>query len=344
MKKIYLLSAAFAALMAVSCNKAAEVAEPAGPAKPIEVNISINGEPVTRAVGTTYANESKVNSLQVFVFNGDDRESYKDAGAAMTALVPATAGERTVYAVVNAPDLSSVMKLSDLQATASLLKDNALDNFIMTGSYKDELVDGGNIPITVKRIASRVSIGKISTDFKDYRAGYSVDVKAIYLINVASDCVLEGEQAASAWENKLAYVQGDCDALLYDALENVSVNNETPYAVEHAFYPYPNIYPQEGSSDTYDAEWSPRGTILVLEVGLKDGDGEPVALSNGETTGYYPIVLPSIGRNKTYIIQEVVISRLPGEVPYKPIETGESQVTITVAGWETGLNIPVYNI
>ena len=50
--------------------------------------------------------------------------------------------------------------------------------------------------------------------------------------------------------------------------------------------------------------------------------------------GYYPIILPPLERNKAYIIEEVRITRLPGSEPFKPIETGEAQVSITVCNWE----------
>ncbi|MBR1609360.1 MAG: hypothetical protein IJ678_07065, partial [Kiritimatiellae bacterium] len=98
----------------------------------------------------------------------------------------------------------------------------------------------------------------------------------------------------------------------------------------------------------FDETWSERGTIRVIEATMFDADGDPIEVDHdnhpGQTTGYYPIALPAMERNKTYTIDEVRITRLPGTDPYKPIETGESQVTITVHEWEVGLELGTVNI
>ena len=337
MKRLLFFCAAAAALALASCNKEPGPSDVAD-GKSIEVTVTIQGAPSTRAVGTTYADEAKVNTLQVFVFNANDREAYRNVSGAMTALVPATSGERTVWAVVNAPDLSAVMTLSGLKDAVSSLAENSRDSFVMTGSNTLELVDGGNVPITVKRIVARVSLGKISSDLKDYREKYTVSIEGIYMINVAASSKYEVGGEPAAWANKLGHTDAGLDALLYDKVEGVTVSNGHPYEVEHAFYPYPNPHPAENETETYGEEWSPRGSILVIEATMYEEDG-----TTGHH-GYYPIVLPAIGRNRTYIIEEVCITRLPGDVPYKPIETGESKVTITVAEWELGLNLGTVTI
>ena len=55
--------------------------------------------------------------------------------------------------------------------------------------------------------------------------------------------------------------------------------------------------------------------------------------------GYYPVPLPILERNKTYNIEEVVLRHLPSDKPYKPLETGDASVQITVNEWEVGLNM-----
>ena len=166
MKKATLFLAAVAATALVSCNKDRGASIP-GEGRPVEFNVSIQGAPVTRATGTTYADESKVNDLQVFVFDETGAlQDYKAAGAAMPATLSATSGTRTVWAVVNAPSMADITTASQLEERASLLSDNGRDSFVMTGSTTGEIVDGGTVAITVKRIVSRVSVAKISTDFK----------------------------------------------------------------------------------------------------------------------------------------------------------------------------------
>ena len=367
MKKALLFSAALAAMALVSCNRepAAPVTE--APGSPVEVTVEIRGASATRVTGLVNqegrndaASEAKVNSLQIFVFKGNDREAYRKVTDALSALVPATSGERAVWAVVNAPDLDAVMTLDGLKAAVTALSENAVDSFVMTGNVTQDLVDGGQVPITVKRIVSRVSINKISADLKDYKKNWSVRIHGLYMINVAGDNNYDVSGTSAAWVNKLKHEDEAYDGLLYDALTAVVVKNsvyegetlvtDNSYRQEHVFYPYPNAFGTDvdGYTPDYSADWAPRGTMLVIEATMLDGAGEPIVIAPeerpGQTLGYYPIALPHLERNKTYVIDEVCITRLPGLDPYKPIETGDTQVTITVSEWEVGLNLGTIRI
>ena len=318
MKTHCILSAAMAALALLSCNR--EKADIDG--KPVEVNVTILGGAPTRATSVTYENESKVSNLQVYVFNNGRLEDYRDAGAAMTAQLTATSGQRTVWALVNAPSLKDITTETELKAKASQLTDNQTNAFVMAGSTTQELKDGGTVPVTVKRIVSRVSIKKISTDFQYALAQEDLTIDGIYLINVAADNTYAADGTPGQWVNKLGHKDNGYDKFLYDAV-GATANNSKPYTKEHVFYPYPN----PTKDDTYEATWAPRHTMLVVEVTFE------------KKKGYYPVVLPVLERNKTYVIEEMVIRHRPGDVPYKPIETGDATVQITVNDWELGLNM-----
>ena len=319
MKTHFLVTAALAALALASCTR--EQADIDG--QPVEVTVTILGTAPTRATGVTDANESKVSNLQVYVFNNGKLEDYQDAGAAMTAQLTATSGERTVWALVNAPALKDVSTESELKAKVSQLGDNKTDAFVMSGSTQQELKDGGTVPVTVKRIVSRVSVKKISTDFQYSLAQETLTIDGIYLINVAGDNTYAADGTPGTWVNQLGHKDSGLDALLYDKLTSTTVTNAKPYTEEHVFYPYPN----PTKDDVYDATWKPRHTLLVVEVTFEG------------KKGYYPVVLPVLERNKTYVIEEMVIRHRPGDVPYKPIETGDATVQITVNDWELGLNM-----
>ena len=317
MKTHFIVSAALAALALYSCQRA-DI-----DGKPVEVNVTILGTAPTRATSVTYENESKVGNLQVYVFNGGKLEDYRDAGAAMTAQLTATSGPRTVWALVNAPAIKDVATETELKAKVSLLSENATDAFVMSGSTSQELKDGGTVPVTVKRIVSRVSIKKISTDFQYALAQETLTLDGIYLINVAGDNDYAADGTPTQWVNKLGHKDNTYDQFLYDKLTSTTVTNKKPYEKEHVFYPYPN----PTQNDTYEATWSPRHTMLVVEVTFEG------------KKGYYPVVLPVLERNKTYVIDEMVIRHRPGDEPYKPIETGDATVQITVNDWELGLNM-----
>lgn len=318
MKTLFFFSATLAALALVSCTR--EKADFEG--KPVEVNVTILGASPTRATSVTYDDESKVGNLQVYVFNNGRLEDYQDAGAAMTAQLTATSGERTVWALVNAPSLNNIETESELAAKVSQLTDNKTDGFVMSGYTSQQLKDGGTVPVTVKRIVSRVSIKKISTEFQYALAQESMTIDGIYLINVAADNTYSADAMPAVWVNQLGHKDNGYDKFLYDDV-GATVNNSKPYTEEHVFYPYPN--PTE--SDTYESTWAPRHTMLVVEVTFE------------KKKGYYPVVLPVLERNKTYVIDEMVLRHRPGDVPYKPLETGDATVQITVNDWELGLNM-----
>lgn len=318
MKKQLLSIAACAATVLVSCQQEALRTD----GKPVEVNVTIQGTAPTKATGVEYASESRVENLQVYVFNDGKLEDYRDAGEAMTAQLTATSGTRTVWALVNAPAISDITTETELKGRVSLLSENKTNGFVMTGSTTHELTDGGSIPVTVKRIVSRVSIGKITTAYQYSLASETLTVDGIYLINVAADNTYAVDGTPSVWANQLGHKDNAYDALLYDTV-NANLANGTSHTTEHVFYPYPN--PTEAAS--YEDTWKPRHTMLVVEVTFQG------------KKGYYPVELPVLERNKTYVIDELVVKHRPGDKPYVPLETGDATVQITVNEWETGLNL-----
>lgn len=356
MKKIFLFLAVCGAVMAVSCNKQSSMEK----GEKIIVTVQIRGEgsPETKSVGNSAANEGKVNNLQVFAFNNGNLEDYGTGSSTdvSKAVLNATTGSREIWAVVNAPDLSSIRTLTELKASTSLLAENALDNFVMIGSTVHELSnlndESNPIEIVVKRVVSKVSLLKVSADFQLTMSNAHFDLKKVYLINVVGSQLYsigaDGAWVASpaTWLNQLGYVASGADALLYDVVStSTDITNTNASTVQHDFYPYPNAlgqardsqnanFPRVDGSNIYSVPWSPRQTMLVLEGQFYEGPGDATGV-----LGYYSIDLPALERNKVYIIEEVVLKRRPSDTPYDPIMTGQSYVSISVHGWETGLNL-----
>ena len=206
-----------------------------------------------------------------------------------------------------------------LKAGISRLSENGKAAFVMCGSTTQTLTDGGSVSVVVKRIVARVSVEKITTDYKYSLADEDLTVQGIYLINVAGDNTYEANATPTSWINQLGHKDATYDALLYDAV-TATVNNKTPYTTEHVFYPYPN--PTQDAN--YEDTWASRHTMLVVEVTFEG------------KKGYYPVELPILERNKSYIINELKLTHRPGDKPYKPIETGEAIVNITISDWEVG--------
>jgi len=334
MKKKLMIIAVFS-LATIACQKENDCTV-CSKGEPVEVTVSIDGTGMSKSTGNSYANESKVNNLQILAFNANgELENYNSVDNEMSVTMLASSGEKTIWAVVNAPSLEEITTLEDMNGTLTGLADNALDSFIMTGSVTAELTDGAVVAVTVRRLVARVSVSKITTSFPDTPAfeGKTLKVKGIYMLNVSGAVRYSLEGEPILWYNKLKHEDEQADSFLFDALDR-TIENNSSYEVEHTFYPYPNntdIGVKEIDEESRGI-WSPRRSILCIEV---EYDG---------VTGYYPIELPVIERNKAYLIEEVLITRAPGDKPYYPIDTGVATVSITVQDWELGLNLGTVTI
>lgn len=323
MKTKHFLPAALAALSLLSCNREPLPTD----GTPVQVNVSILPAASTRSATPSSAEEAAVSTLQVYVFNNGKLEDYRKVDGDTNATVTATAGERTVWALVNAPVISGITTEEGLRTKTSRLEDNRIGSFVMSGSTTTTLTNGGTVGITVRRIVSRVSIRKITHNLPYSLATEPMTIKGIYLINVAADNVYTADGTPGAWVNMLGHNETAYDALLYDALSK-SIEGHASYTTEHVFYPYPNPTVESSYADT----WGPRHTMLVVEVTF---EGEQ---------GYYPVELPVLERNKSYVIEEIVLLHRPGDKPYKPIETGSATVKISVHDWEDGENLGTVNL
>ena len=314
-KSIFAFAAALAALVACNKNDVAPM-QPQNQESlvPCELTVGICGS-MTKATAVTKENEAKVNNLQVFVFRGDDLDAYASVDNAMELTLSCTAGERVVYALVNAPDYSAVPGKAALLAKVSELSANSLTNFEMVGSKTVTLPQSEKVSIDVNRIASRVVLKKVTRNFTS-AALQSLDftVNAIYIINVAGNTSYDLTAAPAAWYNVAKY-NNELAALMHDAVDSKIVNGQS-YGTQHAFYSYPN----DATSKT---------TRLVIETTL------------GTTKYYYPINLPAMESNKSYEIAEVTITRPGSDDPDVPVSFEDATFSINVIDWTV---VPVEDV
>ena len=306
-KSIFAFAAALAAL--VACNK--NEATPMQPQNqeslvPCELTVGICGA-MTKATAVTTDNEAKVNKLQIFVFRGDDLDAYASVENAKELTLSCTAGEREVYALVNAPDYSSVPGKAALLAKVSELSANTLTNFEMVGSKSVTLPQTGTLSIDVNRIASRVVLKKITRNFTS-AALQALDftVDAIYLVNVAGNTSYDLTATPSTWYN-IAENKGELASLLTDT-PTAPIAQGQAYDTDHTFYAYPNDL----------AVNTPR---IVIETTL------------GTSKYYYPINLPEMAANKSYEIEEVVLTRPGSDNPDEPVSFADATFSINVIDW-----------
>ena len=326
MKKIAFLAAGAATLCTVACNKNmdAQINEVPDPAQQqerydLKVNVRSGDLVQTKSTTITAANEIQVNTLQVFVFRGDALDAYASLSNVDELTVSCTAGERQVYALVNCPNLSAVSTKTALLATSSLLTANSSSNFQMIGHQDGvDLPDDSPVTIDVHRLASRVVIKKISRAFTvSSLAAKSFTIDQIFLVNVAGD-INYGETASpTVWLNQRAY-NTEQAIFTYDA-PAASLANNASYSTAHSFYAYPN----PTASDSESTTWSPRHTRLVVKATL------------GTDVYYYPITLPVLESNKSYEIEELILTRPGSDSPDKPVSFADCTFQINVTGWTT---------
>ena len=348
MKKTLFIMAAIAA-MACSCDKNSDC-EPCQEAEPkatLNVSLDFEDEPQTRATSyvTAQTYETKVNDVQVLVFDSTGAlNAYVDADTKTSGIsISTTAGSKTVWAVVNGPNLSSITTLSALQSTAVDLGANSTTEttgFVMAGSTTCTVgSSAATASVAVKRLVARVALQKINNSLPGSYGALTVN--NVTLINVAGNQNLAGTASVSTWYNKMGrkdgatatgqIIDGSTYVASHPTLTFKSVGSAvanggsltptTPYL----FYCYPNSTTTDATG--WSSSFTARKTRLV------------VAATIGGTKYYYPVVIDTPARNTAYTV-ELTITGLGSTDPDKPVQKGSITASVTVEGWAAGA---VYN-
>lgn len=271
------------------------------------------------------ADETGIKSYQVFLFNENGVvEDYVNQASSDITL-DCTTGDKTVIVLANAPDLGDVVDMEMLSTKTSLLSDNAPDALVMEGRQNVKILssDGAYISVAVARKVARVQLAslKLAIDMPQYNS-LPFKVQSVYLINVPAEMPYFNYVESSLWYNKSGYVQEDYNDLIYDDMEDFEITAETPYTAQNVFYCYPNKIPQ----DSFEAEWCPRNTRLVVEATL------------GDEKYYYPVKLPKLEHNMRYEVN-LVITRPGLPTPDSNFKKFDADFNITVSEWIQGSKI-----
>lgn len=334
MKKFFLFAALAALTILPACNEKMD-----GPAMPksdrvvLDVNITAAATKATGSVNTNATandteGESKVNNLQVFVFNGDVRDGYISKNAS-SASVECTSGQRDIYCIVNGPSsLSSAMSKTALLASVSELANNA-ESFTMIGSKLSQAVAAGTneIQVSVSRIASKIVVQSITNALK---SGGAMTIKRVYITNVAGQINFGLDTYAPTdgkWYNKGGYKSsGNLGSFTQDINLSANVNANSDYTTNHYFYAYPNNYPQADYAPT----WVPKRTMLVVQIEYQGNLYD------------YPVDLGvDLEPNKMYVIKNLRLENLGnaddgqegGADEENPVSGATATVTVQVEDW-----------
>lgn len=314
-RKLIYAVAALAVTCVVSCKKDMMVAEDTSSDSGVtELTVGINRS-LTKSTTITDGDEVKINSLQVFVFRDDALDAYASVENLSEVTLSCTKGERTVYALVNAPDMSHISSKKVLLATRTSLSNYPEYGFEMIGSKDVVLPQTSTITIDVTRIVSRVVLKQVTRNFTTPALmDLEFKIDEVYLLNVADDITYALTGTSEYWINAGCY-DGSLPELTHDSPE-LNIENEDYRPLNYRYYAYPN-----DSEDSIDENWCPRRTRLVLKTSL------------GGKVYYYPITLPELEPNKSYEIENLTITRPGSDDPDEPVTFQEATFNINVLPW-----------
>ena len=314
-RKLIYAVAALAVTCVVSCKKDMMVAEDTSSDSGVtELTVGINRS-LTKSTTITDGDEVKINSLQVFVFRDDALDAYASVENLSEVTLSCTKGERTVYALVNAPDMSHISSKKAMLATRTSLSNYPEYGFEMIGSKDVVLPQTSTITIDVTRIVSRVVLKQVTRNFTTPALmDLEFKIDEVYLLNVADDITYALTGTSEYWINAGCY-DGSLPELTHDSPE-LNIENEDYRPLNYRYYAYPN-----DSEDSIDENWCPRRTRLVLKTSL------------GGKVYYYPITLPELEPNKSYEIENLTITRPGSDDPDEPVTFQEATFNINVLPW-----------
>ncbi len=307
----------------------------------LSVSLDFENAPSTRATTSYVAAqtyETAINDVQILVFDSIGAlNAYVDVDAKTSDIsINTIYGEKTIWAVVNGPDVSRITTLTDLKKVAVNLgthnSTNSTKGFVMTGSTTCNLSGAtATASIAVKRLVARIALLKINNALPSSYG--SINIGTITLSNVVANQNLEGSASPSTWYNMYGRTDNgliiDGKTYLASAPEltfrtvYLNVPNGTPLAPQtpYMFYTFPN--PTETDKYGWATSFTARKTRMVVSATI------------GSTKYYYPVTLEIPARNTAYSV-ELTITGLGSSDPDLPVEKGTITATVTVDPWQQG--------
>ncbi len=352
-----LIIAVLALVAAASCQKNAieQSPEPAWDGPTGQIHLSI-GPGYDTKVALSGMNEDRINQVQVFVFNSagaleTDRFAMNSStSSSIDMSITSRIGDKTVYALVNAPRISHSLSLAELESTLSDLKDNSVNNLVMTGkkTINVQQYDGTTpttLTIYVKKLAAAIVLSEVNVDFSNtVLEGSTFVLKEVYAKNVVGKALLgvssegngrtdtgipmplsEKQRSNTAnWYNKLK-LDATPLALTYDAC------NLTSFArPSRVLYVYPNATAEDSKDASGD--FTPRHTRLVLHAQVAGKDS------------YYPFDLPVLEPNKKYSVSvSITMLGKPDDNDDTRVNVGILAPVIKISDWDATTYLP-YNM
>lgn len=339
MKKSIIIGTALL-LMAAACEKGQHgnyegAAEETGDAVPVTIRFTKSSSAHTLSADP----EEKINSIKLVLYSlkGEERtfESYYEFGQEEIDNLSGT-----IY-IDESKDvekylISMYANMEEIGASSytedwALFSNEGTGDFQMYGEVldtKDNILQKKSIEIDLVRHCSKVSVNEIAVEWKNEANRYKkFRLKGLYLMDaMGMICNLYGYtgQSPVAWYNMNGYEPGPQDALLYNEIDDIEIDESTAYDVSHTLYGYISDKTVYNSSET----WAEGGTRLVIEAEFN------------EQPCYYAIAVNRNGlsdiRNTHFVFDKIKITRPGADKPYTAMPEEESvSVSFHVKEWHT---------
>lgn len=286
----------------------------------------------TRASVTPH--EDDVVSLDVLAFRASDGvldASARVTGAGLTSVsAEVSAGVPLRWKVVaNAPSgaFGSVTDESAYNATLTSLTDGTVSSLVM-GAAGTVTASEGSSPVSVEldRYCCKVSVDTLVFAWTDSFASFpAVTLERAALVNVVGTTPMTGTAATGGiWWNKMGVDPGLPDYVRDMTVKDYgsqTIGSASPVAVSSPLYAMPNPVSNNDNSAN-SPQWTERCTRVALELTV-----------NG-TAYWYPVDLPSMERNRHYVIRRLTVTG-PGSIgPDWPVTRDVVSFTVDVTPWE----------
>ena len=299
--------AAIAAAALIGCNEK-NVDLPLGEeqAEMVTFSVSVPGLD-TKSTGGSAADEQKINSLQVFVFNQHGVFETSAQANIGEVSITCTAGQKRMVALVNAVEETGVSDYDALADRSVYLKDSDVDKLVMLGETTVAVAAGKSVNIEVSYLSSKVVLESVMLDLENAEhESLDFAVASVFLTNVAGDRKYINDSTPSTWYHEGADLSKTL-SFIYDPVSNGTLEaGGAGYGTDHYFYCFPNL--------------TSKKTRLVIE-----------ALIDNQTY-YYPIEIKELLPNNQYSYS-VVLTRLGTDSPDGSLEEGACGVTVSIKGW-----------
>lgn len=302
-------------------------------------------------ITTTEAQDSTFIYADVFVFNSEGNlDGYKHMTSKSEA-IQATAGEKTIYAVVNAHNLvvNSIQNETQFNNTIALLQDENSENFTLVGSTQATLSTEAPTPVimAVSRLVAKIELQSLTVNFAGTPlAGKSLSNVEIYLTNVPNQMNFSGTSSGSVngstWDADGNLTMAN---IIADDVHNVIADgSQAPSS--HYFFPYQKYSVNELSGSDC--------IRLIIKAGL-DADGDNISEiyywsipincagkggKNTESADHY-----GVKSNYRYIYDVVItrqgISADEEDPENSDIEYAMASGSLTIVPWQTGIDADV---